>query len=207
MLVEYAFAISLLVLVVAERVLNAIALLLVRLVFGTGSDDRGLKGYAGTQLVGAGMSFVATLLSAAGSAAAGFVSALTAYAIWMAVAFVFFSALFVVQEQYASLLIGIVESWNATYGAIVYEVVFFPLQVLCFICWLVTAKDSQSHCILFCYTVSSESGACEGPKVLCLIENILLATAYIPSRIFSLQMVWTGGRQCFQSSKIFHGTF
>jgi hypothetical protein len=129
MLVEYSFSASLLVLVVCERVLNALALLLVRLVWGISANDHGLKGYAGTQLIGAGFSFAASIISAAGSAVVGTISALASYALWMAAAFVVFSALFVLQEQYPMLLIGMVDLWNSAYGSIMYEVLVFPLQV------------------------------------------------------------------------------
>lgn len=130
MLAEYAFAATFLVLVVLERVLNAIALLVVRLVWGTDPEDQGLKGYAGTQLVGAGFTFATSMVSALGYAASGLFGALLSYAQWLLLGFAVFSLLFVVQEQYASLLIQVVDTWNDTYGAIVYEAIFFPLQVM-----------------------------------------------------------------------------
>lgn len=130
MLAEYAFSATFLILVVLERVLNAVSMLLVRLVFGTDPDDRGLKGYAGTQLVGAGFTFATSMLSAAGYAASGLLSALASYAQWLFISFALFSLLFVLQEQYASVLIQVVDSWNETYGPVIYDVVFFPMQVL-----------------------------------------------------------------------------
>jgi hypothetical protein len=128
-LAEYAFATSLIILVVIERVLNATSLLLVRLIFGS-DDSSNLKGYAGTQLVGAGFSFGASLFASLGSSISGVMSAVASYAIWMMLSFAVFALLFVVQEQYPSLLITMADAWNNTYGAMVYEVLFFPLQVV-----------------------------------------------------------------------------
>lgn len=130
MMTGYAFSATLMALVIVERVLNAVAQLLVRLVWGTSKDDQGLKGYASTQLVGAGFTVAINMVSAFGYAASGLLSSLLSYATWFLVAFAIFSALFVIQEQYAALLIQAVESWNAVFGPVVYEAVFFPLQVL-----------------------------------------------------------------------------
>lgn len=129
-LAQYAFAVALIILIVIERMLNAVSMLLVRLVFGVDEDSSNLKGYAGTQLVGAGFSFGASLFAALGSSLAGMMSAITSYAIWMMLSFAVFAMLFVVQEQYPSLLITMADAWNATYGALIYEVLFFPLQIL-----------------------------------------------------------------------------
>lgn len=130
MLAEYSFALTLLLLVILERVLNAFSLLIVALVWGSSSTGGStLKGYAGTQLVGAGFTFGTSLLSSVFSCVAGLLTALASYAIWMALAFLVFSILFVVQEQYSFLLIQLVDAWNSTYGSIVYEFVFFPLHV------------------------------------------------------------------------------
>jgi hypothetical protein len=133
-LAHYAFATTLIILVVIERMLNATAMLVVRLVFGTSSEDddasSNLKGYAGTQLVGAGFTFGANLFASLGASFSGTVSAIASYAIWMVLSFAIFAMLFVIQEQYPALMINVVDSWNDTYGALIYEVVFFPLQIV-----------------------------------------------------------------------------
>lgn len=130
-LTEYGFSLSLIVLVVAERVLNAHLVLLARLIWGV-SEEKGqslLKGYASTQLLGSGYSFVATIGTSMSSALVNVISMLSSYAVWVATAFVVFAALFILQEHYPSLLLGMVNSWNETYGPVIYRIFMFPLQM------------------------------------------------------------------------------
>jgi hypothetical protein len=68
----------------------------VRLIF-VSDDSSNLKGYAGTQLVGAGFSFGASLFASLGSSVSGVMSAVASYAIWMMLSFAVFALLFVVQ--------------------------------------------------------------------------------------------------------------
>jgi hypothetical protein len=130
-LTEYGFSLSLIVLVVAERVLNAHLVLLSRLIWGV-SEKKGqslLKGYASTQLLGAGYSFVAAFGTSLSSAVVNVVSMLSSYVLWVITAFVVFAGLFVLQEYYPALLMGMVDSWNDTYGPVVYRIFMFPLQI------------------------------------------------------------------------------
>jgi hypothetical protein len=54
---------------------------------------------------------------------------LSSYVLWVITAFVVFAGLFVLQEYYPALLMGMVDSWNDTYGPVVYRIFMFPLQI------------------------------------------------------------------------------
>lgn len=125
---DFAFPISLLVLVVFERVINAHVVLFARLVW-TPSEKHSLKGYASTQLLGSGYSFLSTVGSGVVSSFLGWISALSSYALWVATAFIVFAGLFVLQEHYPALLMDVVDGWNKTLGPYMYQVLFFPLQI------------------------------------------------------------------------------
>ena len=123
-----AFSLGLLVLVVLERVVNAHIVLLSRLLWRL-SDGSSLKGYASTQLVGSGYAFLSSVGSGLVSGFVGLVSSLSTYTVWVFLALLVFGGLFLLQEHYGSLLLGLVDSWNETFGPVVYQVLLIPLQL------------------------------------------------------------------------------
>lgn len=125
---DFAFSLSLIILVVLERVVNAHVTLVARLIWRAGKDD-GLKGYASTQLVGAGYTFLSSLLSGVVSSLVSLASTLSSYIFWVVAAFGVFAALFMLQEHYPTLLIGMVDGWNDKFGPVIYRLFFFPLQI------------------------------------------------------------------------------
>lgn len=126
---DFAFPLALLIFVVLERVVNAHVVLFSRLLWEC-DKDASLKGYAGTQLVGAGYTFMSSLASGLVSGFIGLTATLSSYAVWVATAFVVFSGLFLLQEHYPSLLVGLVQGWNSNLGPYAYNVLFFPLQLI-----------------------------------------------------------------------------
>ena len=128
---DYAFPLSLVIFVVLERVVNAHLVLLARLIWGSSysGENGALKGYAGTQLVGAGYSFLSSFASGLFSTVVGLISALSSYAIWVATAFLVFGGLFMLQEHYPTLLVGMVDAWNNNLGPFIYNLMFVPLQI------------------------------------------------------------------------------
>jgi hypothetical protein len=170
----YAFSCALFVFVVFERISNAVATLLVRLVWGRESSNNqtellgsaltllksryglksgdydaqayfvlsmsdelatgamsmhDVKGYASMQMVGAGMTFYFTIITSIMSCIASAISALSMYLMWAAAATLVFSLLFVIQENYANVLVEAVDQYNETYGPLLHKLLFIPLQV------------------------------------------------------------------------------
>lgn len=123
---DFAFSLSLIILVVLERVVNAHITLLYRLIWGSKSS---LKGYASTQLVGSGYTFLSSFLSGIASSVLNLASSLSSYALLVATAFVVFAGLFMLQEHYSTLLLGMVDGWNNSLGPVAYRIFFFPLQI------------------------------------------------------------------------------
>ncbi len=126
---DLGFSLFLVILVVLERVVNAHVTLIYRLVFNASSRDNALKGYASTQLVGAGYTFLSSFLSGITSSAVNVLASLSSYALVVATGFVVFAALFMLQEHYSTLLLGMVDGWNASFGPVLYRILFFPLQI------------------------------------------------------------------------------
>jgi hypothetical protein len=126
-----SFAVSLFVLLVIERFVNAASVLVARLLLG---GDRfnvsDIKTFASIQMLGAGASLVTSTASAVASALLSSIPALLAYVFWALAATILFSTLYVVQEYYPSILVNAVDYWNGSIGGYIYSAVFVPLRIL-----------------------------------------------------------------------------
>lgn len=122
-----SFAISFVLLILFERFINAISLLVLRLV--TGNDADKTTGYASVQMVGAGASFGMSLTASVANTVAGVLTALLNYLLFAVVVSVFFAVLYVIQEYYPELSIELVEYWNAFLGPMIHTIALAPAQL------------------------------------------------------------------------------
>ena len=89
-----------------------------------------VKGYASMQMVGAGFTIISAVASAVASCIVSAITALMGRAVWAMVVSLIFALLYLIQENYSSLLLDAVDQWNAGYGPLVHKYLFIPLQVL-----------------------------------------------------------------------------
>lgn len=126
-----SFSLTLCTLLVAERFLNAIAVLLASLVLGRsrrfGVSE--VKSFASIQMIGAGASFVTSIASALSSAFLSAVPSLLSYLFWGASISFLFAGLYVVQEYYPGILIGLVDHWNQSLGGYIHAAIVVPLRI------------------------------------------------------------------------------
>jgi hypothetical protein len=128
MIVEISFVISLLTLLIFERIVHAMSTLAYRLAGGQ-TDDGTLKGYASMQLVGSSVTFLSSIVSSIASVLVGALSSIFAFAFWAMMVAIFFSVLFVITEYYPETFLETVSYWNDPIGPVLYSVVLTPLEL------------------------------------------------------------------------------
>ena len=230
---SYAFSIALFSFVVLERVMNACATLIARLVWGrqltssavggrgesqgcellvialrhlkSVAEDEGdysgaaytdeerffidlysnpvyhatsdIKGYASMQLVGAGFTLFSTIVSAIINFTISALSGLTVYFVWALAATAIFSLLYMLQESYSHILVEAVDQYNSSYGPILHEIVFVPLQVYAFPSTCVLFPVSFAHAFLHAF---SAIHLCKFHHDFCMLSWMLLIFFSVP---------------------------
>lgn len=112
MLLEVSFASSLLVFLVLERMGNAVGELLLLLVLPGSARVSRVKRFAGTQVLGAGFSFLVSVSSGLASAVVSTLSGLMSYAVWAVAITVVMTGLYVVNEvRRCPLMFATISSW------------------------------------------------------------------------------------------------
>jgi hypothetical protein len=126
---EVSFVLALFMLLIFERVVNALSSSLYSFVGGVDDGPDALKGYASMQLLGSYVSFLASLGSSAASLFLGAVGSVMSFVVWAFAVSIFFSFLYVLVEYYPEVFVELVSYWNDPLGPVLYSVVMAPLEV------------------------------------------------------------------------------
>lgn len=130
MLLEVAFTTSLLMFLLLERISNAVGTLLLLLASPGSVRVSSVKRYAGTQVLGAGFSFLASVSSGVAGAVVSTLSGLLSYAVWALVVSLVMSGLYVLNEVRPDVLVVAVEYWNSVLAPVLHALVIVPLGLL-----------------------------------------------------------------------------
>lgn len=127
MIVSISFAGSFVLMLALERVINAISLLVYRLVTG---DTKGLfQGYAGMQMLGVGATFCVGTASAITNAVSRVLVGLARYIIFALIVTFAFSVVYVMQVYYPGVFVDWVQQWNSLLGPVLHTILVVPLQI------------------------------------------------------------------------------
>lgn len=108
-----AFSASLVLLIVLERFANALTVLSLRLVLGSGKGGMSdVNAYASMQMLGSGVSLAASIGSGVSQALGSALVGLLSYAAVALVTTLVFASLYVMQEYYPDVLLQLVDYWN-----------------------------------------------------------------------------------------------
>ncbi|NDC89407.1 MAG: hypothetical protein EB075_11505 [Bacteroidetes bacterium] len=128
MLWEVSCGVSFVLLLLLERVFNAVSVLLYRLVRG---DTAGAtKGYASIQMLGAGVTFFTAMAANVTRVFITVAAGLLSYGAVMLVFTFFFTILYILQEYYPETLLETVTYWNDFIGPFIHTVFIAPVEVL-----------------------------------------------------------------------------
>lgn len=126
-----AFSASLVLLIVLERFANALTVLSLRLVLGSGKGGMSdVKAYASMQMLGSGVSLAASIGSGVSQALGSALVGLLSYAAVALVTTLVFASLYVMQEYYPDVLLQLVDYWNQFLGPFSHGVLLVPLRIL-----------------------------------------------------------------------------
>lgn len=128
MLLEVSFCISLVLMLLLERVVNAVVFMIIGHVMGLPRSH--LKSYASMQLVGSSVNLWITLTSLVGQWASGVLSSLWSYIVWACIVTFTFSLLYILQEVYPEVGMNFVNFWNETIGVTILNMLIIPMQIL-----------------------------------------------------------------------------
>jgi hypothetical protein len=130
MIVEISYVLSLLALLILERIINALSQLIYSMTNREEKDSSSIKGYASMQLVGSVFTFLSSVVSATISVLAGALSGFLSIAFWCTVIAILFSTLYVLLEYYPTVFLELVAYWNDPIGPILHTAVILPLELV-----------------------------------------------------------------------------
>lgn len=130
MIVEISYVVSLLMLLIFERILNAFSLLFYSLLKDREEETNAVKGYASMQLVGSVVTFLSSLVSSIISVLVDALSSFLSLAFWCTVVAILFSTFYVLLEYYPTVFLQLVDYWNDPIGPIVHTAFILPLKLI-----------------------------------------------------------------------------
>lgn len=129
MLLEVSFCISLSLMLLLERVVNAVFYMIMSSFKRSAGSGSQVKSYASMQLVGSGVNLWVTFASIVVQWASGVLSSVLSYIVWAGIVTFAFSLLYILQEVYPEVLMSMVNYWNESIGVTLLNIFIIPMQI------------------------------------------------------------------------------